>query len=200
MMRQDMFYYLFSIAIVIISSPFMVVIAILIAISSGLPIVFTQKRIGKNGQPFTMYKFRTMVVNAEQKKKSLYKYNEASGPVFKIRNDPRFTPIGKWLSHTGLDELPQLVNVLKGNMQLIGPRPLPVLEAQQLKPWQKERQITKPGIISPWVLDGYHKKTFDEWMRSDIAYIHRKSFFFDVQIFFSSVWFMIRLISHECCK
>jgi lipopolysaccharide/colanic/teichoic acid biosynthesis glycosyltransferase len=195
-----MFYQLFSIAIVIFCSPLMVVIAILIALSSGFPIVFIQKRIGKKGQPFAMYKFRTMVVNAEQKQKSLNKYNEASGPVFKIRNDPRFTSIGKWLSHTGLDELPQLFNVLKGDMQLIGPRPLPVAEAAQLKTWQKERETVKPGIISPWVLDGYHKKTFDEWMKSDIAYINRKSFFYDCQLFFSSVWFMLCLTYRECCK
>jgi lipopolysaccharide/colanic/teichoic acid biosynthesis glycosyltransferase len=195
-----MIYQLFHTIVLIISLPFMVLIAMLILFFSGFPIIFSQKRIGKGGKPFTMYKFRTMVLNAEELKDKYAKRNEASGPAFKMHNDPRFTPIGRFFSHTGLDELPQLFNVLLGDMALIGPRPLPVEEAQQLQFWQQKRQDILPGIISPWILDGYHRQTFDAWMKSDIAYIHQKSLFYDIKLFFSSIWFMVRLIYRECCK
>ncbi|MCX8009369.1 MAG: sugar transferase [Patescibacteria group bacterium] len=102
------------------------------------------------------------------------KHNEADGPVFKIHNDPRLTKFGAFLYHTGLDEIPQLFNVLFGTMAIIGPRPLPVEEARKLKPWQKQRECVLPGIISPWILDGYHKNTFNEWMESNIEYTQKQ--------------------------
>jgi lipopolysaccharide/colanic/teichoic acid biosynthesis glycosyltransferase len=190
----------FVLLLCIVASPILVVLIIVIVVFSGVPVLFRQQRVGKCGMVFTLFKFRTMKVGAEKQQQKLRLKNEANGPVFKIRNDPRFTPIGKWLSHTGLDELPQLYNVIVGDMSLIGPRPLPISEARQLKLWQKERQNIKPGIISPWVLDGYHKKTFNEWMKSDIEYVNHKSFQHDIKLFFSSVWFMVRLIYLECCK
>lgn len=134
---------------------------------------------------------------AEKKQQELKKLNEANGPVFKIRDDPRYTRFGKFLSHTGLDELPQLVNVLKGEMALIGPRPLPVPEFQKLKSWQKKRQAILPGIISPWILNGYHRQSFDDWMRSDFAYVKNKSFVYDLKLFVRSVIFMWRLFTVE---
>lgn len=138
-----------------------------------------------------------MTVGSE-KKQDLFRYlNEADGPVFKIRQDPRYTKFGKFLSHTGLDELPQFVNILKGDMALFGPRPLPVYEARRLTKWQQERQTIKPGILSPWVLDGYHKKQFDDWMKSDIAYIQNKSFLYDMELFIRSLFFMFRLFVQE---
>jgi lipopolysaccharide/colanic/teichoic acid biosynthesis glycosyltransferase len=191
---MNILYIAFIICISVISLPVFIVMSILVVLGSGLPILFIQKRVGKNGKPFAMYKFRTMKVGAEGKQRKLISKNEADGPVFKIRNDPRFTSIGKWLSHTGLDELPQLYNILVGDMSLIGPRPLPVLEAKQLKPWQQKRHTIKPGIISPWVLDGYHKKTFDEWMKSDIAYVKTKSFWGDVRLGLRSIGFMFHLL------
>lgn len=144
-----------------------------------------------------MYKFRTMYRSAEKDQKKYVKQNEANGPVFKIHNDPRFTPIGSFLSHTGLDELPQLWNVLYGDMALFGPRPLPVSEAKLLLPWQKERQQIKPGILSPWIFNGYHRRTFDEWMRDDCMYVQKKSFFYDTQLFIRSCVFMITLFLQE---
>jgi lipopolysaccharide/colanic/teichoic acid biosynthesis glycosyltransferase len=139
-----------------------------------------------------------MVANADSLKVRYIKYNEASGPAFKIHNDPRFTKIGRFLSHTGLDELPQLINVFKGEMVLIGPRPLPVSEAAKLKIWQREREKVKPGIISPWILEGYHKKTFDDWMKSDVAYAKTKSISVDINLFLRVVRFMVILFVHEC--
>ena len=135
--------------LIVLTLPLLLVVSGLIVVFSGFPIFFYQKRVGKNGAVFTMYKFRTMVGNAEKAKRNYVSLNESVGPAFKIHNDPRFTPIGKILSHTGLDELPQLFNVLRGDMALIGPRPLPVSEAKKLKPWMHARQQIRPGIISP---------------------------------------------------
>jgi len=153
--------------------------------------------MGKNGKTFILYKFRTMVVGAERQQQRYKHLNEANGPAFKIRHDPRYTPFGKFLSHTGLDELPQLVNILNGDMALFGPRPLPVDEANKLTRWQQERHCIKPGIISPWILDGYHKKQFDDWMKSDLAYVKNKSFVYDLKLFIRSIVFMVRLIMVE---
>lgn len=153
--------------------------------------------MGKNGKPFTLYKFRTMVVGSEHKQRRYRHLNEADGPVFKIRRDPRYTSFGKFISHTGLDELPQLVNIIQGDMALFGPRPLPISEAKKLLPWQQARHAIKPGILSPWVLDGYHKKRFDDWMKSDLAYIKNKSIVYDLKLFIRSVMFMIRLFMVE---
>lgn len=164
----------------LLTLPLQVIIAVVIVVTSGFPFFFHQKRVGKDGKPFVMYKFRTMVVGAEKKQSLLKKKNEANGPVFKIHDDPRFTSVGRFLSHTGLDELPQIWNVLRGDMALIGPRPLPIYEAQKLTAWQRKREVVKPGIISPWVLDGYHSKPFSAWMKSDILYIKNKSFWYDV--------------------
>lgn len=123
--------------------------------------------------------------------------NEADGPVFKIKDDPRFFKIGKFLSHTGLDELPQLINVLKGDMALIGPRPLPVDEAMKIEKKYQKRTDVLPGIISPWVINGHHKMKFDEWMRSDIEYIKNKSFLTDINLVFKAFFLLIALILRE---
>jgi lipopolysaccharide/colanic/teichoic acid biosynthesis glycosyltransferase len=181
----------------LLSLPFQIGISVIVLLTSGFPVVFKQKRIGKNGKLFLMYKFRTMEISAEKKQKLLQKQNEADGPVFKIHNDPRFTKFGKFLSHTGLDELPQLWNVLRGDMALIGPRPLPIDEANKLTRWQQERYSIKPGIISPWILEGYHSKPFTAWMRSDIAYIEKKSWWYDTALFLKMMLYVGRLIVRE---
>ncbi len=138
-----------------------------------------------------------MVVNAERLKPKLMRYNEAHGPVFKIHQDPRFTKIGKFLSHTGLDELPQLFNVLRGDMALIGPRPLPPEEAIKLKKWQQKRHTIKPGIVSPWVFEGYHSSSFDDWMESDIQYSKNKNLFTDLILTVRAISMFIKLIGKE---
>ncbi len=193
-------YYLFCFMLLLFASPLMVVISVIIACADGLPVIFRQKRIGKHGQEFVIYKFRTMKRDSELRKKQLLRKNEANGPVFKIRNDPRFTVVGKFLAHTGLDELPQLFNVLKGDMAIIGPRPLPVDESKKLASWQRERLAINPGIISPWVLEGYHRQTFDAWMKSDIAYSKRKSLIYDVSLFFRTCGFLATLLWREMIR
>jgi lipopolysaccharide/colanic/teichoic acid biosynthesis glycosyltransferase len=190
-------YLLFILILFVFTLPIQLVISVCIFLTSGPPIFFLQRRTGKNGKSFTLYKFRTMIVGSEREQQRYARLNEANGPVFKIRNDPRYTPFGRFLSHTGLDELPQLVNILNGDMALFGPRPLPIHEAKNLLPWQRERHSIKPGILSPWVLDGYHKKRFDDWMRSDLAYVENKSFIYDLKLFIRSVVFMIRLLYKE---
>ncbi|MEK7166143.1 MAG: sugar transferase [Patescibacteria group bacterium] len=194
---QTIIYKIFIFCLLLISLPMMLVIAILIAIFTGLPILYQQKRVGKSGMPFVLYKFRTMVRDADSFKKNLLHKNEASGPVFKMFGDPRFTPLGKSLSHMGLDELPQLFNILKGEMALIGPRPLPLNEATKLTITQKKRQQIKPGIISSWIIEGYHTQTFNNWMISDLNYIRQKSLSYDTVLLLKAVVFLGSLILRE---
>jgi len=183
--------------LLLMTFPFQIFIGLIIMITSGFPVFFRQKRMGKNGKPFVMYKFRTMRLDAEKKQIMLRKQNEADGPVFKIHNDPRFTSIGKFLSHTGLDELPQLWNVFYGDMALIGPRPLPIDEANKLTRWQQKRHRIKPGIISPWILEGYHSKPFEDWMESDIAYTKKKSCWYDIKLIIRTIPFFLTLCRKE---
>ncbi len=173
------------------------IVAILIALIDGFPVFYRQRRISLRGKPFTMYKFRTMVRGADAMQKKYARQNEADGPVFKIREDPRFTRLGKFLSHTGLDELPQLFNVIRGEMALFGPRPLPVTEAEKLTKWQQARHRIKPGIMSPWVFEGYHSRPFNEWMKSDIAYAEKKSLWYDLGLCGKAVVFVGKLLVRE---
>ena len=190
-------YLLCVIILFMFTLPIQLAISLCILVTSGTSIIFSQKRVGKNGKIFTMYKFRTMVRGAQAQQKNLKKLNEANGPVFKLYNDPRYTRFGKFLAHTGLDELPQLYNILAGDMALLGPRPLPRAEEQKLAPWQKAREQIKPGIISPWILEGYHRTTFDAWMRSDIAYTKNKNFLYDLRLFVRMTGYMGSLLVHE---
>jgi len=186
--------FIFAVIVLLISLPLMAVIALLVKITSKGPVIFSQKRIGKNGKVFMMYKFRTMYVGAEKDRNEYKKLNEADGPVFKIRKDPRFVGIGRFLARTGLDELPQLVNILKGEMNFVGPRPLPVYEYNKLKPWQKKRQLVLPGITSSWVINGKHKISFDKWMKSDLEYVKKKSFFYDIEILAKTFLMVLNII------
>lgn len=194
---MEIIYQIFIVLLLFLTLPLQLLIGFAIVVSSGLPILYRQKRVGKDGRLFTLFKFRTMVAGASRRQGQLKTLNEADGPVFKIRDDPRFTKVGRFLSHTGLDELPQLFNVMRGDMALIGPRPLPTYEAKKLKVWQQKRHLIKPGIISPWILDGYHSQSFDDWMRSDLAYVQEKSLKSDLILFWRTIVFMIRLLGHE---
>lgn len=155
----------------IISFPFFIVLWPILIWQIGLPIIFKQKRTGKNGKEFTIYKFRTMIKNAEnlrlKKQKEFSKLNYAPKPMFKIENDPRFTKFGKILSKTGLDELPQIINVIKSDMSLVGPRPLPSNEVKELKKvdlnWYSWRHQIKPGLFSLWVLDDKRHQSLKIW-------------------------------------
>lgn len=178
--------------------PVFLLIATLIKLDSPGPVIFKQKRVGKEGKIFTLYKFRTMVLNAEKLKRKYLKLNEADGPVFKIKNDPRYTKIGKILSHTGLDESPQLFNILKGEISLVGPRPLPTEEEEKIPlRWQKARRKVKPGLVSSWLLKGAHTLSFPQWMESDLKDIKNGNFWYDLKIFLRTTLLGINLIRNE---
>lgn len=178
-------------------SPLLVVLYFLIETTSKGDFIFKQKRLGKNKKEFELYKIRTMVDDAEKIKDMYAKLNEVEFPVFKIENDPRFTKIGKLLSHYGLDELPQLINIFKGEMSFVGPRPLPVTEAKLVPKIYDKRFSIKPGITSPWIIKGSHKLNFKEWMELDLEYIEKKSAMLDATIFFETIILMlIKLIKN----
>jgi lipopolysaccharide/colanic/teichoic acid biosynthesis glycosyltransferase len=164
--------------------PLFAVIALLIKLQSpGAPAVFTQHRTGRHGKRFKIYKFRTMVANAEEMKLQLLHLNELQWPDFKITNDPRVTKIGKFLRKTSLDELPQIFNILKGDMSFVGPRPTS-FAASTYRLWQTERLDVIPGLTGLWQVYGRAETEFDERLRQDIAYIQNRSLLFDIVIIF----------------
>lgn len=171
----------------IVLAPFFVVIALAIKAGSPGPVFFIQERSGLYGRTFRMIKFRTMVKNAEELKKDLIRENEVDGPVFKIANDPRVTPIGRFLRKTSFDELPQLINVLKGEMSLVGPRPPIPSEVKRYAPWQRRRLSMKPGMTCIWQVSGRNNIDFDTWMRLDLEYIDNWSLFLDLKILLLTV-------------
>ncbi len=166
----------------VVLSPVFLIIAVLIRLDSPGPILFRQVRIGKDGRPFWFFKFRSMVENAEEMKQKLMHLNELEGPVFKISEDPRITPIGRFLRKTSLDELPQLLNVLYGQMSLVGPRPPLPCEVEKYEGWQRDKLTVLPGITCLWQISGRNHIGFTEWMRLDIEYIRRQSLGLDFKI------------------
>lgn len=170
------------ILIILFLTPLIAVVLCVAGLLSGFKVLFIQKRVGIDGKIFRMIKFRTMELNAEKSKFKYLKLNQADGPVFKIHDDPRFTKIGKILSRSGMDELPQFFNILKGEMSLVGPRPLPVDEADKLTKNQKIREMVKPGIISTWVTHGSHKLNFRQWMKLDKEYVENATFLTDLKV------------------
>ena len=172
--------------------PFFMVVALLIKIDSRGPVFFIQERVGLNKRRFKLVKFRTMVKGAEKFKKSIEELNEVSGPVFKIRNDPRVTGIGKWLRRTSIDELPQLINVLKGEMSLVGPRPPIPSEVEQYEREARRRLSMKPGITCLWQIKGRSNIPFEEWMELDKEYIDNWSLWLDLKILAKTIPAVIR--------
>lgn len=166
----------------IILAPLLVIIGVLIKIESRGPVLFLQDRVGINGQIFRIYKFRSMVVEAEKYKKELLEQNEMNGPMFKIKNDPRITKIGKFIRCTSVDELPQLINVLKGDMSLVGPRPSLPEEVEQFDPWMMERLKVKPGLTCYWQVSGRNDIEFEDWMKLDIKYIKERCIVLDIKL------------------
>lgn len=180
--------FIISAMALILLAPLFVVVGILIKLTSCGPAFFIQDRVGYNKRRFKMYKFRTMTKDAEEMQQGLEKFNEASGPVFKINNDPRITRIGKILRKTSIDELPQLVNVLKGDMSLVGPRPLPLRDYRRFqKNWQKRRVSMKPGITGLWQVCGRNELSFDQWIELDMEYIDHWSLFLDFKILIRTI-------------
>ena len=177
-----------SVILIALFFSILVTIPLLIKLSSPGPIFFAQERIGLSKRKFRLLKFRTMVANAEEIQKTLEHLNELDGPAFKIRNDPRITPIGKFLRRTSLDELPQLYNVLKGDMSLVGPRPLPLRDyAGFSQDWHRRRFSVRPGITCLWQISGRSTTTFDKWMELDMEYISQWSLWLDVKILAATV-------------
>ncbi|HEY1663383.1 MAG TPA: sugar transferase [Verrucomicrobiae bacterium] len=175
--------------LLICSSPIFLIVAILIKANSKGPVFFKQQRSGLNGGPFTLYKFRTMVTNAEQFKHELEAMNEMVGPVFKVTNDPRVTSIGKFLRRYSLDELPQLWNVLRGEMSLVGPRPLPVDEVRRFNDFAHRRRLSvKPGLTCLWQISGRNQiSDFKDWVRLDLEYIDNWSLWLDLKILLKTI-------------
>lgn len=167
---------------IVLTAPIMLAATIWIKLDSKGPILFRQTRSGLNGRPFTMYKFRTMVADAEQLKEALRKQNEMSGPVFKIKNDPRITRAGRILRRLSIDELPQFFNVLMGHMSLVGPRPPLPKEVVEYDPWHHRRLSVKPGLTCLWQISGRNKVDFEDWMKLDLEYIDTWSLWQDVKI------------------
>jgi exopolysaccharide biosynthesis polyprenyl glycosylphosphotransferase len=167
----------------LLAAPLMLLIALAIKLSSEGPVFFLQERFGQNKRRFRMYKFRTMVAGAETMQASLEPLNESGGPVFKIRNDPRVTPLGRLLRRTSLDELPQLVNVLRGEMSLVGPRPLPTRDVLRFQEARLMRRFSvRPGITGMWQVSGRSEVPFEDWIRMDLRYIDRWSLGLDLEI------------------
>jgi len=158
----------------------------------GGPAFFLQSREGRDGVPFTIYKLRTMVVNAESQQADLRDKSERDGPAFKMRNDPRVTRFGQMLRSTCVDELPQLWNVLRGDMSIVGPRPLPVSESRACQPWHRRRLDVRPGITCNWQVAKEKADTFDEWMRMDLAYVDNANLWKDVTLMAQTVGVPLR--------
>jgi len=166
----------------VLASPVMLAAVAAIKLSSPGPVIFRQPRCGLNGRKFTLYKFRTMVKDAEALKQSLMRFNEVDGAAFKMKNDPRITPVGKFLRKTSIDELPQLFNVLKGDMSFVGPRPPLADEVIKYDRWQRRKLSMKPGLTCLWQVSGRSNISFDQWMKLDLEYIDNWSLWKDAQI------------------
>lgn len=171
----------------VILSPVFAITAISIKIDSKGPVIFSQKRVGKNGKMFKMYKFRSMVQNAEKLKCKLKYKNEMDGPMFKMKDDPRITKVGRFIRKTSIDELPQLMNVLRGQMSLVGPRPNLPYEVEKFNDEQKLKLKAKPGLTCYWQVMGRSSIGFEEWMKLDLKYIKERSTWVDIKLIFKTV-------------
>jgi exopolysaccharide biosynthesis polyprenyl glycosylphosphotransferase len=182
-----------SIALLLLLTPLLFVVALLIKLDSPGPVLFKQERVGLNKRRFLLIKFRTMADGAEKGQATLETLNEADGPVFKIKNDPRVTNIGRFLRRYSLDELPQLFNVLKGEMSLVGPRPLPVRDIERIDlQWHKRRLSMKPGLTCFWQVSGRSDVSFDHWVRMDLQYIDNWSLPLDLKILLKTIPAVLR--------
>lgn len=179
-----------SVVALIVLSPAFLVTALAVR-SDGGPVFYTQTRVGKNNTHFKMYKFRSMCKNAENLQDDLMKYNEMDGPVFKIKGDPRITKVGKFIRKYSIDELPQLLNIVKGDMSIVGPRPPLVREVEQYNSYQMQRLLVTPGLTCFWQAYGRSNLSFDDWMDMDMKYIKRRNIFLDIKLIVKTVFAVI---------
>ncbi|EPY2271632.1 sugar transferase [Clostridium sporogenes] len=180
-----------SIIGLILLSPILIITTIVIKLDSKGPIFFIQERVGKDGECFNMYKFRSMVIDAEEKLYKLKDKNEMSGPMFKMKNDPRVTRVGGFIRRTSIDELPQLFNVLKGEMSLVGPRPNLPREVIKFTDYQKNKLLAQPGITCYWQVMGRNNIDFEQWIELDIKYVRDRSTWVDIKLIFKTVGLLL---------
>lgn len=171
----------------VVLAPLMAGVAAAIRVTSPGPVLFKQTRCGLGGRRFTLYKFRSMINNAEQLRAELHQLNDLNGPVFKLRDDPRITSVGRWLRRFSIDELPQLWNIVRGDMSFVGPRPAIPAEVDQYEPWQRRRLRMRPGLTCIWVLEGRNHLEFNRWIQLDLAYIDTWSLWLDAKIFLRTI-------------
>ena len=176
-----------SAAALAVLSPIFLAVAVAIKLEDKGPVIFTQNRTGKDGKVFRMYKVRSMYVDAEKRRSELLARNEADGPLFKIADDPRVTKVGRFIRRTSIDELPQLVNILKGEMSIVGPRPLVTYEQNQCTEYQAQRLLVKPGLTCIWQVSGRSDTSFDELIEMDLEYIRNQSLWLDIKLILKTV-------------
>ena len=173
---------------IILLSPLLIIVALAIKIEDPKgSIFFSQQRCGKDNKLFPMYKFRSMVSNAEELLEELMEHNEMDGPVFKIKDDPRITRVGKFIRKTSIDELPQLFNIFMGHMSIVGPRPAIPHEVAEYSDYHKQRLLVKPGLTCIWQVSGRNSIGFDEWMEMDLEYIEKRNLWMDIKLIFKTV-------------
>lgn len=178
---------LFSVVSLVILSPLFLVVTIAVKTDGG-SVIYRQTRVGKDGRHFEMYKFRSMCPEAEMMQQELMKYNEMDGPVFKIKHDPRITRVGQFIRKYSIDELPQLINILKGDMSIVGPRPPLPSEVEQYNDYQRQRLLVIPGLTCFWQAYGRSDLSFEDWMDMDMKYIQRRSVGLDLSLIFRTVY------------
>lgn len=189
---QDIFFSL--LALIVLAVPMALVALIIWIDSPGASPIFSQDRVGRDGKIFKFYKFRSMVPNAEAKLKEVLDQNEMDGPVFKMKNDPRITRVGHFIRKTSIDELPQLINILKGDMSIVGPRPALPREVAQYTDYERQRLYVTPGLTCYWqVQPNRNELTFDEWMELDLKYIQDRNFWLDWKLIFQTIWAVLRM-------
>ena len=176
-----------SAAALAVLSPIFLAVAVAIKLEDKGPVIFTQNRTGKDGRVFRMYKFRSLYVDAEKRRSELLARNEADGPLFKIADDPRVTKVGRFIRRTSIDELPQLVNILKGEMSIVGPRPLVTYDQNQCTEYQAQRLLVKPGLTCIWQVSGRSDTSFDELIEMDLEYIRNQSLWLDIKLILKTV-------------
>ena len=189
---QDIFFS--ALALIVLAIPMLIVALVVWIDSPGASPIFVQDRVGRNGKIFKFYKFRSMVPNAEEKLKEVLAQNEMDGPVFKMKYDPRITRVGRFIRRTSIDELPQLINILKGDMSIVGPRPALPREVAQYNDYERQRLYVTPGLTCYWQIQpNRNELSFDEWMELDLKYIRERSFWVDWKIIFGTVAAVLRM-------
>ena len=189
---QDIFFSL--LALIVLAIPMLIVALVIWIDSPGASPIFSQDRVGRDGRVFKFYKFRSMVPNAEAKLHEVLEQNEMDGPVFKMKNDPRITRVGRFIRKTSIDELPQLINILKGDMSIVGPRPALPREVAEYTDYEKQRLYVTPGLTCYWQIQpNRNELTFDQWMELDIKYIQDRSFWLDWKLIFLTIVAVLRM-------